>query len=287
MAILLFEKGKGEVITVPAHPAANWARAFQIHGPHGERRAGGDRHRAAPLRSGALAAPMEFIEPRAAIGPSLGADNIAKGLHSVAWGFARDHRVHVRVAYLLFGVISTLSLAVNLLLLIAVLSLIQDDADAAGHRGHRADAGHGHRRERAGQRAHPRGVARRQCATDGDLRRLRARLGHHPRFEHHDADRRLVAAGVRLGPGARFRHRALPGHPDVDMFFRGVLLARPGQPLVRPPEEAEVGADRPGVEAGRRDSTATACCSPTTPSSPRATADAAAAVAAKRPGAAR
>ena len=75
------------------------------------------------LRSGALAAPMEFIE-ETAIGPSLGADNIAKGLHSVAWGFAAI-LVFMCAYYLLFGVISTLSLGVNLLMLVAVLSLIQ------------------------------------------------------------------------------------------------------------------------------------------------------------------
>ncbi len=66
---------------------------------------------------------MEFIE-ETAIGPSLGADNIAKGLHSVAWGFAAI-LVFMCAYYLLFGVISTLSLGVNLLMLVAVLSLIQ------------------------------------------------------------------------------------------------------------------------------------------------------------------
>jgi preprotein translocase subunit SecD len=66
---------------------------------------------------------MEIIE-QTAIGPSLGADNIAKGLHSVAWGFVAI-LVFMCAYYLLFGVISTLSLGVNLLLLVAVLSLIQ------------------------------------------------------------------------------------------------------------------------------------------------------------------
>jgi len=66
---------------------------------------------------------MEVIE-QTAIGPSLGADNIAKGLHSVAWGFVAI-LVFMCAYYLLFGVISTLSLGVNLLLLVAVLSMIQ------------------------------------------------------------------------------------------------------------------------------------------------------------------
>jgi preprotein translocase subunit SecD len=50
-------------------------------------------------------------------------------------------------------------------------------ADAAGHRRHRADAGHGDRRQRADQRAHPRGTAQRLDAAGGDPHRLRARLG--------------------------------------------------------------------------------------------------------------
>jgi preprotein translocase subunit SecD len=75
------------------------------------------------LRSGSLAAPMEIIEERT-IGPSLGAENIAKGFHSVAWGFVAV-AVFMCVYYLLFGVISSVALAFNLLLLVAVLSMLQ------------------------------------------------------------------------------------------------------------------------------------------------------------------
>ena len=74
------------------------------------------------LRSGSLAAPMDIVE-ESAIGPSLGADNIAKGLHSVAWGFVAI-MAFMCLYYLLFGVFSTLSLAVNLLMLVAVLCWI-------------------------------------------------------------------------------------------------------------------------------------------------------------------
>jgi preprotein translocase subunit SecD len=119
MAILLFEKGKGEVITAPTIRGELGER-FDITGIATISEAADI---SLLLRSGALAAPMEFIE-ETAIGPSLGADNIAKGLHSVAWGFAAI-LVFMCAYYLLFGVISTLSLAVNLLLLVAVLSLIQ------------------------------------------------------------------------------------------------------------------------------------------------------------------
>ena len=119
MAILLFEKGKGEVVTAPTIKGELGER-FDITGIPTISEA---NDIALLLRSGALAAPMEFVE-ETAIGPSLGADNIAKGLHSVAWGFVAI-MVFMCAYYLLFGVISTFSLAVNLLLLVAVLSLIQ------------------------------------------------------------------------------------------------------------------------------------------------------------------
>jgi len=119
MAILLFEKGKGEVVTAP-FIRGEFGAQFSITGTMTTQEA---NDIALLLRSGALAAPMEFVE-ESAIGPSLGADNIAKGLHSVAWGFVAI-MVFMCAYYLLFGVISTLSLAVNLLLLVAVLSLIQ------------------------------------------------------------------------------------------------------------------------------------------------------------------
>ncbi|MBW8778966.1 MAG: protein translocase subunit SecD, partial [Burkholderiales bacterium] len=119
MAIVLFEKGKGQVITAPTIQS-QLDKRFEITGMRSIAEA---NDLALLLRSGALAAPMEFIE-ETAIGPSLGADNIAKGLHSVAWGFAAI-LVFMCAYYLLFGVISTLSLGVNLLMLVAVLSLIQ------------------------------------------------------------------------------------------------------------------------------------------------------------------
>jgi len=75
------------------------------------------------LRAGSLAAPMEIIEERT-IGPSLGADNIAKGFNSVLYGFAAI-TVFMCAYYLLFGLFSTLALAFNLLLLVAVLSMLQ------------------------------------------------------------------------------------------------------------------------------------------------------------------
>ncbi|MDQ2928152.1 MAG: protein translocase subunit SecD [Caldimonas sp.] len=119
MAILLFEKGKGEVVTAPVI-RGELGNRFQITGSMTTAEA---NDTSLLLRAGSLAAPMEIIEERT-IGPSLGAENIAKGFHSVMYGFAAI-AVFMCAYYLLFGVISTLALAFNLLLLIAVLSMLQ------------------------------------------------------------------------------------------------------------------------------------------------------------------
>lgn len=120
MAILLFEKGKGEVVTAPVIRAEIGGGRVQISGAMTTMEA---TDTALLLRSGSLAAPMEIIEERT-VGPSLGADNISKGFHSVMWGFAAI-AVFMCLYYLLFGVFSTLALAFNLLLLVAVLSMLQ------------------------------------------------------------------------------------------------------------------------------------------------------------------
>ncbi len=119
MAVVLFERGKGEVLTVATIQAELGSR-FQITGMDSPQ-ASGDL--ALLLRAGALAAPMEIIEERT-IGPSLGAENIRKGFNSTLYGFAAI-AVFMSAYYVLFGVISTLALGVNLLLLISLLSLLQ------------------------------------------------------------------------------------------------------------------------------------------------------------------
>jgi len=119
MAIVLFEKGKGEVVTAPVIRGELGAR-FQISGRMSTQEA---NDTALLLRAGSLAAPMEIIEERT-IGPSLGAENIAKGFDSVRYGFAAI-ALFMCVYYLLFGVFSTLALAFNLLLLVALLSMLQ------------------------------------------------------------------------------------------------------------------------------------------------------------------
>ena len=120
MAILLFEKGKGEVVTAPVIRSEIAGGRVQISGRMTTSEAADT---ALLLRAGSLAAPMEIIEERT-IGPSLGADNIDKGFNSVLYGFIAIG-LFMCVYYGLFGVISTLALAFNLLLLVAVLSMLQ------------------------------------------------------------------------------------------------------------------------------------------------------------------
>ena len=119
MAVVLFERGRGEVLTVATIQAELGSR-FQITGMDNPQAA---NDLALLLRAGALAAPMEIIEERT-IGPSLGADNIAQGFNSTLYGFLAI-AVFMMAYYMLFGVFSTLALAVNVLLLVALLSLMQ------------------------------------------------------------------------------------------------------------------------------------------------------------------
>ena len=120
MAIILFEKGKGEVVTAPVIRSEIGGGRVQISGRMTTTEAADT---SLLLRAGSLAAPMEIIEERT-IGPSLGAENIAKGFNSVTWGFVAV-AVFMCFYYMLFGVISSIALAFNLLLLVAVLSMLQ------------------------------------------------------------------------------------------------------------------------------------------------------------------
>ena len=120
MAILLFEKGKGEVVTAPVIRSEIGGGRVQISGRMSTVEAADT---ALLLRAGSLAAPMEIIEERT-IGPSLGAENIKLGFNSVIYGFSAI-AVFMCLYYLLFGVFSTIALAFNLLLLVAVLSMLQ------------------------------------------------------------------------------------------------------------------------------------------------------------------
>jgi preprotein translocase subunit SecD len=120
MAIILFEKGKGEVVTAPVIRAEIGGGRVQISGRMTTSEA---NDTALLLRAGSLAAPMEIIEERT-IGPSLGAENIAKGFNSVTWGFLVIVAFMV-VYYAMFGMFSGIALGVNLLFLVAILSMLQ------------------------------------------------------------------------------------------------------------------------------------------------------------------
>jgi preprotein translocase subunit SecD len=119
MAIILFEKGKGEAISV-ATIQGEFGSRFQITGAFSAEET---TNLALLIRSGALAAPMEIIEERT-VGPSLGKDNIEKGFNATRWGFVAIV-VFMSIYYVLFGLISSLALGVNLLFLVALLSLFQ------------------------------------------------------------------------------------------------------------------------------------------------------------------
>ena len=119
MAMILIEKGKPEVLTWPTIQG-EFGSQFQITGMANTNEA---KNLALLLRAGALAAPMEIIEERT-IGPSLGAENIEKGRNSLMFGFALI-AVFMVIYYMLFGVVSVLSLAANLLFLVALLSMLQ------------------------------------------------------------------------------------------------------------------------------------------------------------------
>ncbi|MGZ8250908.1 MAG: protein translocase subunit SecD [Methylophilaceae bacterium] len=119
MAILLIEKGKAEVITAPVINEEIGGGRVQISGMANTQEA---TDISLLLRAGALAAPMDIIEERT-VGPSMGEENIKRGMHSTLWGFAAI-AIFMIIYYVVFGGISVLALGINLLLL-ALLSMLQ------------------------------------------------------------------------------------------------------------------------------------------------------------------
>jgi preprotein translocase subunit SecD len=118
MAIVLFEKGKPEVLSVATIQDELGSR-FRITGMGSVENS---TELALLLRAGALYAPMEVIEERL-VGPQLGAENIAKGFNATMYGFLAI-AVFMIIYYMVFGFFSVLALGVNLLLLVAILSLM-------------------------------------------------------------------------------------------------------------------------------------------------------------------
>jgi len=120
LAILLIEKGQTEVVTAPVIQQEIGGGRVQISGMNSPQEA---TDISLLLRAGALAAPMQIIEERT-VGPSMGEENIKRGVHSTLWGFAAIS-VMMAFYYMLFGGVSIFALAVNLLLLVALLSILQ------------------------------------------------------------------------------------------------------------------------------------------------------------------
>jgi len=120
MAILLIEKGSTEVITAPTINEEIGGGRVQISGMANIQES---TDIALLLRAGALAAPMDIVEERT-VGPSMGQDNINRGIHSTLWGFAAI-AVMMMIYYMVFGAVSVAALAINLLLLVAILSMLQ------------------------------------------------------------------------------------------------------------------------------------------------------------------
>lgn len=120
MAILLVEKNQTEVVTAPVIREEIGGGRVQISGQMNSVEA---RDIALLLRAGALAAPMEIVEERT-VGPSLGAENIDRGINSTLYGFL-GVALFISLYYSAIGVISVTALAVNLLLLVGLLSILQ------------------------------------------------------------------------------------------------------------------------------------------------------------------
>jgi len=119
MAIILFDKGKGEAISV-ATIQGEFGSRFQITGNFSPRETA---DLSLLIRAGSLAAPMDIVEERT-VGPSLGKDNIRKGFDSTKWGFTAIV-IFMSIYYSLFGIVAAVSLACNLLFLVALLSMLQ------------------------------------------------------------------------------------------------------------------------------------------------------------------
>lgn len=120
IAIILFEKGKGEVVTAPVVRQEIGGGRVQISGRMSTVEA---TDTALLLRAGSLAAPMGIVEERL-IGPSLGEANISAGFKSTLYGFIVI-ALFMAVYYQVFGLVSAASLVCNVMMLIALLSMLQ------------------------------------------------------------------------------------------------------------------------------------------------------------------
>jgi preprotein translocase subunit SecD len=114
------KRSKTQDIINAATIQGTFSNRFQITGLDSAREA---RNLALLLRAGSLSAPIEIIEERT-IGPSLGADNIQKGLISVLVGFALV-LFFMGWRYRVFGLVANLALTLNLVTIVSILSMLQ------------------------------------------------------------------------------------------------------------------------------------------------------------------
>ena len=114
------KRSKTQDIINAATIQGTFSNRFQITGLDSSREA---RNLALLLRAGSLSAPIEIIEERT-IGPSLGADNIQKGLISVLVGFALV-LVFMGWRYRVFGLVANVALTLNLITIVSILSMLQ------------------------------------------------------------------------------------------------------------------------------------------------------------------
>ena len=240
------EKGKGEAISV-ATIQGEFGGRFQITGSFSPTET---NDLALLIRAGSLAAPMEIIEERT-VGPTLGKENIEKGFHSTRWGFTAIVLFMI-VYYVLFGVFSSVALGVNLLFLVALLSLLQATLTLPGIAAIALTLG---------------------MAIDANVlinERIREELrgGQTPQaaiaagYERAwgtilDSNVTTLIAGLalldlRLGPGARLRGGALPGHPHLDLLLGGGV-ARHRQPRLRPPAQGREASPSATPAGNERD----------------------------------
>ena len=244
MAIVLYEKGKGEAISV-ARIQGEFGNQFQITGSFTVQET---TDLALLIRSGSLAAPMEIIEERT-IGPSLGKENIERGFRSTLYGFTAI-AVFMILYYRVFGLISVVALSVNVMLLIALLSMLQATMTLPGIAAVALTLGMAidanvliNERVREELRN---GRTPQQAITEGYDKAFATIL---------DSNVTTLIAGIALltfgsGPVRGLRDRALARHPDLDLL-RGVRVAGDRQPRLRLPQEAAGDLGRPDLEAGR------------------------------------
>ena len=245
IAIILFEKGKGEVVTAPVVRQEIGGGRVQISGRMSTVEA---TDTALLLRAGSLAAPMEIVEERL-IGPSLGEANISAGFKSTLYGFIVI-AIFMAVYYQVFGLVSAASLVCNVMMLIALLSMLQATLTLPG----------------IAAIALTLGMAVDSNVLINERIREELRLGRLPQTAISEGYDRAFAtildsnitsliAGLALlifGSGPVRGRGALSGHHDLDLHVgRGLPLD--DQSDLRPPEEADEGSHRSDLASGRRE----------------------------------